>query len=315
MNSSQSLLRGVRVSGIASNAPNCARLARNATPRRLFSTTRARPNRQAADTPEFVSIADAPPKLVRAGKRHGPGLIILAIIPITAFALGTWQVQRLGWKTDLIAKYEDRLIRDPLPLPRTVDPAVIPDFDHRRVVASGHFRHDQEMLVGPRMREGSEGYMVITPLQRKDASTVLVNRGWIDKKHRDQRTRPDGLPTGEVFVEGLLREPWKKNSFTPDNRPERGEFFFPDVKQMAELTGSQPVWIEATAEPDFLKMVDFEARGIPYGRAAEVALKNNHAQYIFTWYSLAVATSIMLYMVIKKPSSEIVRRARHSKGL
>jgi hypothetical protein len=31
-------------------------------------------------------------------------------------------------------------------------------------------------------------------------------------------------------------------------------------------------------------MVDFEARGIPYGRAAEVNLKNNHAQYIFTWY-------------------------------
>jgi surfeit locus 1 family protein len=170
-----------------------------------------------------------------------------AIIPITAFALGTWQVQRLGWKTDLIAKYEDRLIRDPLPLPPSIDPSVIPDFDHRRVVASGHFRHDQEMLVGPRMREGTEGYMVITPLQRKDASTVLVNRGWIDKKHRDQRTRPDGLPTGEVFVEGMLREPWKKNSFTPDNRPERGEFFFPDVKQMAELTGSQPVWIEATS--------------------------------------------------------------------
>lgn len=31
-------------------------------------------------------------------------------------------------------------------------------------------------------------------------------------------------------------------------------------------------------------MVDYEARGIPYGRAAEVNLRNNHAQYIFTWY-------------------------------
>jgi surfeit locus 1 family protein len=41
--------------------------------------TKVRPNRQAADTPEFVSIADAPPKLVRAGKRHGPGLIILGM--------------------------------------------------------------------------------------------------------------------------------------------------------------------------------------------------------------------------------------------
>lgn len=37
-------------------------------------------------------------------------------------------------------------------------------------------------------------------------------------------------------------------------------------------------------EPDYLSMTDFEARGIPYGRAAEVNLRNNHAQYIFTWY-------------------------------
>lgn len=102
------------------------------------------------------------------------------------------------------------------------------------------------MLIGPRMRDGTDGYMVITPLERQDATTILVNRGWIDKKHRDQRTRPDGLPKGEVTVEGLLREPWKKNMFTPDNQPEKGMFYFPDVKQMAELTGSQPVWVEAT---------------------------------------------------------------------
>lgn len=59
-----------------------------------------------------------------------------------------------------------------------------------------------------------------------------------------------------------------------------------------------------------MRMVDYEARGIPYGRAAEVNLRNNHAQYIFTWYSLAIATSVMLYLVAKKPSSNIVRRIR-----
>lgn len=103
------------------------------------------------------------------------------------------------------------------------------------------------MLIGPRMLDGHDGYMVVTPLERDDgASTVLVNRGWISKEHRDQRTRPQGLPRGEVEVEGLLREPWKKNMFTPDNKPEKGEFYFPDVEQMARLTGSQPVWVEAT---------------------------------------------------------------------
>lgn len=103
------------------------------------------------------------------------------------------------------------------------------------------------MLIGPRLYEGKDGYLVITPLERGDAgSTVLVNRGWVAKDRKDQRDRKEGLPEGEVTVEGLLRAPWKKNMFTPENKPEEGKFYFPDVAQMAELTGSQPIWIEET---------------------------------------------------------------------
>lgn len=103
------------------------------------------------------------------------------------------------------------------------------------------------MLIGPRLHEGTDGYLVVTPLEREgDGTTVLVNRGWISKKFKKQSARPDGLPTGQVTVEGLLREPWKKNMFTPVNQPEKGEFYFPDVEQMAKLTKSQPVWVEET---------------------------------------------------------------------
>lgn len=218
---------------------------------RLFSHTRPRraehEPRQPADDPNFHSILDNPPQLVRAGRRHGPGLLVLIVIPLTAFALGTWQVFRLRWKTDLLAKCEDRIVREPLPLPPRVDPEVAGEFDYRRVVARGRFRHDQEMLIGPRMREGEQGYMVITPLEREGGSTVLVNRGWISKRLENRRKRArEALPEGEVEVEGMLRKPWKKNMFTPENRPDKSEFYFPDVKQMAELTGAQPVWIEAT---------------------------------------------------------------------
>ncbi|KAI1380003.1 SURF1-domain-containing protein [Hypoxylon crocopeplum] len=282
--------------------------------RRPFAHTSSRPARPRAEDPAFTSILDNPPELVRTGRRHGPGLIILAIIPVTAFLLGTWQVQRLGWKTELVAKFEDRIVREPLPLPPRVDPDAIHDFDFRRVRARGRYRHDLEMLVGPRMHDGEQGYMVVTPLEREgDGTTVLVNRGWISKKHRWQRDRPESLPTYEVEVEGLLREPWKKNMFTPDNRPDKGEFYFPDVKQMAALTGSQAVWIEQTMEPDLLQAIYMESKGIPIGRPAEVNLRNNHAQYIFTWYGLAVATSIMFYMVVKKPPTDITRRVRMNK--
>ena len=139
------------------------------------------------------------------------------------------------------------MIRPPLPLPPRVDPAAVSEFDYRKVVAKGHFRHDQEMLIGPRLHDGNDGFLVVTPLEREErGSTILVNRGWIPKKLERQSSRKAGLPTSEVTVEGLLREPWKKNMFTPNNEPELNKFYFPDVQQMAKLTGSQPIWIEET---------------------------------------------------------------------
>ncbi|MCJ1326905.1 surf-like protein [Thelotrema lepadinum] len=184
----------------------------------------------------------------------------------------------------MIATFEDRLIRDPLPLPPQIDPNAIKDFDYRRVYATGRFRHDQEMLIGPRLHDGNNGYLVITPLEREGkGTTVLVNRGWIDKTLEKQSARQEALPRGMVTVQGLLREPWKKNIFTPDNNPGKKEFYFPDVEQMATLTGSQPVWIEETMQPDLIEAYDREAKGVPIGRPAEVNLRNNHTQYIFTW--------------------------------
>ncbi|CAK7266917.1 surf-like protein [Sporothrix epigloea] len=333
----------IRNRTLSSSRPSSAGFSTSSVRRRSQNRPEPEPDHpQPADDPNFTSILDNPPELVRSGgRKHGPGLIILALIPITAFALGTWQVFRLRWKTDLLAKCEDRLVRPPLPLdPQNVADAVehsqsgggngASDFDYRRIVAVGTFRHDQEMLVGPRVREGVAGYFVVTPLEIIDTqnpgaaatedqkkTTILVNRGWISREHRDQRQRArvaGGLPRGVVRVEGMLRAPWKKNFFTPENRPEKGEFYFPDVNGMAALTGSLPVWVEATMEPDLLQVYDMEAYGIPIGKLPEVALRNNHAQYIFTWYSLSLATAIMLWMVTKKPQSDITKRVRLNKS-
>lgn len=243
-----------------------------------------------ADEPGFTSIVDNPPQLIRANQKHNKfGLVFLAIIPVTAFVLGCWQVQRLGWKSDLIARFEDRLIRDPLPLPPQIDPNAIKDFDYRRVYARGRWRHDQEMLIGPRVHDGEDGYLVITPLERTDdfpdhrgSTTILVCRGWISKDKAAHNKRSEGLPQGEVIVQGLLREPWKKNMFTPDNQPRQGKWYFPDVFQMAEHVGAQAVWVEETMRPDLLASYARLEKGIPIGRSPEVNLRNNHTQYVLT---------------------------------
>jgi surfeit locus 1 family protein len=318
--------------GVPRCVPRCSKFR----PRPAIKSCRTRTATTSARAPSanssnFVSIVDAPPKLVTTRKKTSVlGKIILALIPFTAFCLGSWQVQRLDWKTKLIAKFEDRLVRDPLPLPPRIDPAAIHEFDYRRVYATGMLQHDKEMLVGPRMHDGKDGFFVITPLARgKGASTILVNRGWISREKQFQRDRSSqGLPQGEVTIAGLLREPWKKNMFTPSNKPEEHKFYFPDVYQMAEVAGAEPVWIEATMQPSFLESMNREENGIPIGRPAEVNLRNNHTQYIFTWYerlyyshfithhsyrySLSAATTLMMWMVLRKKPSDITKRVRHT---
>ena len=88
----------------------------------------------------------------------------------------------------------------------------------------------------------------------------------------------------EVTVEGLLREPYKKNMFTPPNNLQKKEFYFPDIAEMAEFVGAQPVWVEETMETELMETMRRQGKGIPVGRAPEVSLRNNHTQYIFTWY-------------------------------
>lgn len=273
---------------------------RKPTPLLRQQPHRAQSSNPADTDPAFKSILDNPPVLIRANrKHHALGLLLLAAIPATAFILGCWQVQRLSWKSALIAKFEDRLVREPLPLPPQIDPDAIKDFDYRRVWARGRFRHEQEMLIGPRTHDGKDGYLVVTPLDRSASfppsstsstkesnTTILINRGWIPKSLAPKSLRPASLTQHEVIIEGLLRTPWKKNSFTPANKPAESAWYFPDVHEMAAHVGSQAVWVEETMRPDLLAAYDREAKGVPIGRAAEVNLRNNHAQYVLSLFLL-----------------------------
>ncbi|KAK9366077.1 SURF1 family-domain-containing protein [Lipomyces kononenkoae] len=246
-------------------------------------------------------------------------LSLMFLMPVASFGLGVWQIKRLKWKTDLIAEYENRLILPPLVLPPQVNPEAAANLQYRRVLTKGKFRHDQEVLVGPRVYEGESGYISITPFEREGGSTILVNRGWIRKDMANQRKRlSKALPTDEVFVEGLIKLPAKRNYFTPDNEPGRGLFYFVDVPAFAEMTSAQPVIIEELAtkyiEPDvFVSWEVLANAGIPIGRLPKIDLKNNHAQYIATWFGVCIATSIMFVVMARTPKSTTAQKMKHLK--
>ncbi|CCM04451.1 uncharacterized protein FIBRA_06631 [Fibroporia radiculosa] len=219
-------------------------------------------------------------------------MVLAGIIPAFTFALGTWQVKRLKWKVAMIDELEEKLQREPMSLPKRVNLAAIPDFAYRKVMLKGRWDAEHAMLLGPRVRDGTNGYHLVVPLIRSDGSTVLVDRGFVSKDMAgDAKCH---LEDGETQILGMLRTSHVRNNFTPNNDPEKGEWYWADISAMAEYaggeqTGVQPVYIEEIFGGHGGEVSSRLARGIPVGRAPTVDVRNAHASYVVTCYVYKIA--------------------------
>ncbi|KAJ7170082.1 SURF1 family-domain-containing protein [Mycena filopes] len=229
-----------------------------------------------------------------------PTMVLLGFVPIFTFGLGTWQLQRLQWKVALIDELEEKLQLQPLSLPKRINLSVIPEFVFRKVFLKGKWDHDHSMLVGPRTREGVHGANVLTPLIREDGSTIIVDRGFISSDFDLQSMARDNR---EVQCLGMLRTTQERNTFTPDNHPERGEWYWKDLEAMTEYAGGvnanvQPVLVEEIFEGHEGEASSRITKGIPVGRPPKVDLRNAHLSYVITWYTLSLFTAIMFVRVM-----------------
>ncbi|KAJ2077937.1 surf-like protein [Coemansia sp. RSA 988] len=240
----------------------------------------------------------------------------LFAIPLISFGLGTWQLFRLKWKLALLDDVNDRMHRRPIALPLRVTAEEIGRNEYRRVLVHGVFDHSAEMLVGPRAYEGEPGFIVVTPLVREDGSRVLVNRGWIKRELKDPKTRPNSQDIDAVTLVAFVRRAPRANSFTPKSDPNTNEWYSIDLDLMAQRTNSQKVLLDAIQLDSATSIVDDAKRGIPLGTPMEIDIRNNHLQYLITWYVLGVLTTGMLVYNIRRPltASARVKRMRDRAG-
>jgi surfeit locus 1 family protein len=179
-----------------------------------------------------------------------PTLIAVPAV-LVLVALGTWQLERLEWKTNLIATRTARTAAPAIELPLPGEP--VGDVAFYRSSATGLFLHDREMRLGPRTFRGAPGYQIITPMRLARGGFLLVNRGWVPFERADPQTRPQGQLSGTVTIEGVLREPGRQGLFTPDNKPDQNVWLWADLAGMAaaaHLDGPVvPVFLEAAGAP------------------------------------------------------------------
>ena len=218
----------------------------------------------------------------------------LLVLSVAFLALGTWQVQRLFWKLDLIERVESRIHAAPAATPvRAEWPAITREKDeYRRVTAIGLFRHDKTALVQAVTERGA-GFWVLTPLVLADGSTVLVNRGFVPSGRSSPEARlASEIAAGPVAVGGLLRMSEPGGAFLRANDPVNDRWFSRDVAAIAAARGLEdvaPYFIDADAAPN--------PGGLPVGGMTVVAFRNSHLVYALTWYALAAMSMVAAWRV------------------
>lgn len=184
--------------------------------------------------------------------------------------LGTWQLERLRWKEDVIARIEARLDAEPAPVPEAANPD-----EHRylRVRTEGMLLPG-ELHVYTSVPPYGAGYRVIAPLQLEDGRRILVDRGFVPVRDKEKQR-----PIGAAELEGALHWPRETDRFTAD--PDRTEniWFARDVPLMAEALGAEPV---------LLVVARSSLEGGPLPQPVTVNIPNRHLEYVVTWYGLAI---------------------------
>jgi len=219
------------------------------------------------------------------------GIVILA-------GLGTWQVERLHWKEDLLARIEQRVEAEPTDLATLRQRAEAgEDIAYTPVRLSGRFLNEGERYFLSTF-EGQAGWNVFTPLLLDDGDLIFVNRGFVPYDLRDPEKREAGLIEGEVEITGIARVPPTKKPgyFIPDNDPSKDTFFWQDLSAMAAgLTLAS----DARVLPFTVDAGPGRAPGgWPVGGTTVVTMPNNHLQYAITWYGIGLVLVVMTGMMV-----------------
>ncbi|NGY04214.1 SURF1 family protein [Solimonas terrae] len=241
-----------------------------------------------------MPLAAASRKAVAADDHRAPrsvaALLLLALLALTLFAgfvaLGTWQVHRRSWKLDLIARVDQRLHAAAVSAPeRGQWPTINRDRDeYRHVVVDGELLNDHETFVQA-VTEHGPGFWLLTPLRTREGSVVLINRGFVDARHRAPDTRVAAQFQGSVHVSGLLRFSEPGGAFLRHNDPAAHRWYSRDVAAIATAQGLPaadvaPYFIDADERPN--------PGGWPIGGLTVVHFHNSHLIYAITWYTLAL---------------------------
>ncbi len=216
-------------------------------------------------------------------------LTILGLCVLCVF--GTWQLQRLAWKNDIISQL-NQAYDSPQNAALKLEEITGNELIYGRV--NGIFMPDKALLLGPRTSNKEIGNDLLVPL-KIGKNTLIINMGWTPYPLDQQPIHH--LKSRKVWFEGLIRKP-KWNAFTPENLPEKDIWYKADIEEIAKtksLKAPYPFILRAeNASHKFDAAFPNNHRLLP---------NNNHLQYAFFWFAMAAALASVytLRFLVKRP--------------
>ncbi|MEM7406075.1 MAG: SURF1 family protein [Pseudomonadota bacterium] len=217
--------------------------------------------------------------------------VVTTLLLVLLLSLSNWQWNRAKEKTALESRHQ-QLDTEQNFDPATPGPPLVER--HQRLQASGTYLR-QQFLLDNRTYKGRAGYYVLTPLELRDGTLLLVNRGWVEAR-LDRSQLPDiPLPREPQVVQGRAHYPATEQLLLGDAGYEQPEW--PRVVQRLEPQKIATILSKAV-KPYTLRLSAEVAGGfsrdwpIYYGITPE-----RHQGYAFQWFSLAVAL-LTIYIVV-----------------
>jgi len=221
-----------------------------------------------------------------------PFLAMLVLVAL-GIALGNWQTRRAAEKTLLQQKLAERSAAAPLVLGAAhlaTLPAALPDpaaLEYRRVIVSGEFIPNWQVVLDNRPNEGRSGFVLLMPFTIAGSHRqVLVARGWLPRDPGGAARVPQvATPAGRVTIEGIaVRRPARVMQLgTPPKLVPGAIMQNLEIGDLARASGLdlQPFLLEQTGpnSPGEVLVRKWPAPGIDVDR---------HKGYAFQWYALAV---------------------------
>lgn len=259
------------------------------------------------------------------------------LVFILFIGLGTWQMQRLFWKKELIASAEQKLAAPPLMLAvvweqiqttagKTSSPSepvaysttlqyeqccdeacesmcgVLPrdqvEDEFTKVRVAGWFDYEHEIKLQAKYHLGKSGYRVLTPMRIGESMAVLVDRGWIAEKATYTPPAPGG---NAISITGVIRKEIKRPLwFLPQNNAEKNLWFWPDIPVMTAYVRNRQGMNAPSYLPFYIQQTEGAGDGQPTPIGARPEFRNDHLGYALTWYALALVIPVMWFFYFKK---------------